>query len=50
MKRCSFVRSLTLLFFVINIIIIIIIIIIIMTVKTYGCHMDPYLASLGRRT
>ena len=24
--------------------------IIIMTVKTYGCHMDPYLASLGRRT
>ena len=24
--------------------------IIIMTVKTYGCHMDPYPASLGRRT
>ena len=21
-----------------------------MTVKTYGCHMDPYPASLGRRT
>ena len=29
---------------------IIIIVIIIMTVKTYGCHMDPYPASLGRRT
>ena len=28
----------------------IIIIIIVMTVKTYGCHMDPYSASLGRRT
>ena len=29
---------------------IIIIIIIIVTVKTYRCHMDPYPASLGRRT
>ena len=27
-----------------------IIIIIIVTVKTYRCHMDPYPASLGRRT
>ena len=36
-------------YYLINVIIIIIIIII-MTVKKYGCHMDPYPASLGRRT
>ena len=35
---------------IIIIIIIVIVIVIVMTVKTYGCHMDPYPASLGRRT